>query len=148
MDLLKIKAVVFVVYFRLSYFMFSPLFLMLTQKLLLICRTPKGQTQSSLGLHKSGTHTHQLAFCRTSAHTRDTDACTGAGSLANNAALSSFIRSMHRCRACSPLMKNNLSKSVVALRQPFSSKCHLQRGTPCSSIIVLRQRSPEIAWGS
>lgn len=38
----------------------------------------------------------------------------------HNSGLSSFITPMHRCRVCYWLMENNLSKSVVALRQPFS----------------------------
>lgn len=49
---------------------------------------------------------------------------------------------MHRCRVCSVLMKNNLSKSVVALQHPFLSKCHLQRGSLlthyCSKATELR----------
>lgn len=74
------------------------------------------------------------------------------GSLANNTALSSFIRPMHRCRACSVLMKNNLSQSVVALRQPFFSKCHLQRGLLAHALLFWGNRARELLgatkWGS
>lgn len=111
--------------------LFSPLtfhdlllFSMLTQELLLICRKPKGQTQNPLGYT---TLEHTPTCLDTWMH--KTQTCARAQSLANNTVLSSFISPMHRCRACSGLMKNNLSKSVVALRQPFSPNVTFKGGS-------------------
>lgn len=80
-------------------------------------------------------NTHQLAQLH----------LTHAGrAVANNAGLFSFIRPMHRCRAGPVLMKNNSSKSAVALQQPFFSvPMSPSKGTPGSRIIVPKQQSPE-----
>lgn len=78
-------------------------------------------TQLSLGLHNTGVRTRALLF--------DTWAARSARVWLSTLPprLSSSIGLMHRCSACLTLMKNNLSKSTVALRQPFLSKCHLQK---------------------
>lgn len=61
---------------------------------------------------------------------------------------SDFIRPTHRCRARPVLMKNNLSKSVVALRQPFSPRMSPSKGELLVHALLFRgDRDPEIAPG-
>ena len=78
-------------------------------------RSWKDNTES-LGLHNSG----RLASAYMHGHMHGRMHGRTVHLATHNSALSSFIIPMHRCRVCYWLMKNNLSKSVVALRQPFS----------------------------
>lgn len=39
-------------------------------------------------------------------------------------------------------------KILCGVVATFSTKCHLQKGSPSSHIIVLRQQRPQMAWGA
>lgn len=132
-----LKAIFFVVHLLCSYFMFCFCLPCWLNNFSSFVGCRKDNTES-LGLHNTETRTNWLWRMNTHGHAR---------SLANNTALSSFIRPMHRCRACSVLMKNNLSKSVVALRQPFSPNITFKGGSLLTHYCS-KATEPREAWGN
>lgn len=126
--IIRLKAIFFVVYFLLSYFMSCFCFPCWLNNFSSFVGSRKDKHR--IPWVTQYWNSHRLAWTHVPTHTHPrTYTHAYAQSLANDTGLSSFIRPMHRCRACSVLMKNNLSKSVVALRQPFSPNVTFKRGS-------------------